>query len=398
MKKVVVGLSGGVDSSVAAWKLQEAGYEVIGLFMVNWHDTVGLLEGDCPAEHDRLLAQLVAHKLNIPFHEVDFSNQYRNRVVDYMFSEYEKGRTPNPDVLCNREIKFDLFLKKAEELGGDYIATGHYCRHETIKKGDKIYHRLLAGLDKNKDQSYFLCQLSQTQLEKVLFPIGNLMKSEVRHIASELHLATADRKDSQGICFVGKVDLPVFLQQKMKSKIGEIIEIPTNHTYPHQNLSENFENIDEETLQKFTAKYRHTPTMGKVVGTHDGAHFYTIGQRKGLNVGGHAEPLFVIETDIINNIIYVGMGHQHGGLNRKGLFIQKEDIHWVRPDLAMKENDVQRFKVRIRYRQPLEEATLICKKSGMFILFDQWQRGIAPGQFAAWYDDEELIGSGIISD
>ncbi|MDD4847770.1 MAG: tRNA 2-thiouridine(34) synthase MnmA [Bacteroidales bacterium] len=395
-KKVVIGLSGGVDSSVAAWKLQEAGYEVIGLFMVNWHDTTGLLEGDCPAEHDRLLAQLVAHKLKIPFHEVDFSEQYRSRVVDYMFSEYEKGRTPNPDVLCNREIKFDLFLKKAEELGADFIATGHYCRHETIEKEGRIYHRLLAGFDKNKDQSYFLCQLSQTQLEKVLFPIGDIIKPEVRRIATELNLATADRKDSQGICFVGKVDLPVFLQQKLQSKTGNIIEIPVEHNYPQWTSVEPFENLDEETLQQMAAPYHHTPEMGKVVGTHGGAHFYTIGQRKGLNVGGHVEPLFVIETDIPNNIIYVGMGHQHGGLNRKGLFINKNEIHWIRPDLEMSVESMRRLKVRIRYRQPLEDATLIRKESGMYIIFDRWQRGVASGQFAAWYDGEELIGSGVI--
>lgn len=397
MTRVVIGLSGGVDSSVAAWKLQQQGYDVVGLFMVNWHDTTGLLEGDCPAEHDRLLAELVARKLKIPFHEVDFSEQYRNRVVDYMFSEYEKGRTPNPDVLCNREIKFDLFLKKAEELGADYIATGHYCRHETIEKEGKTYHRLLAGLDKNKDQSYFLCQLSQNQLEKTLFPIGDIIKPEVRKIASELNLATADRKDSQGICFVGKVDLPVFLQQKLQSKTGDIIEIPVNHIYPHYNFVENQNNLDETFLKNISTAYHHLHEMGKVVGKHGGAHFYTIGQRKGLNVGGHVDPLFVIETDIENNIIYVGMGHQHGGLNQKGLFIQKEEIHWIRPDLEMKDGDTWKLKVRIRYRQPLEDALLIQKESGMYIIFDKLQRGVASGQFAAWYDGEELIGSGVIA-
>lgn len=397
-QRVVIGLSGGVDSSVAAWKLQEAGYDVVGLFMVNWHDTTGLLEGDCPAEHDRLLAQLVAHKLNIPFHEVDFSEQYRQRVVDYMFSEYEKGRTPNPDVLCNREIKFDLFLKKAEELGADFIATGHYCRHETVEKAGTIYHRLLAGFDKNKDQSYFLCQLSQSQLEKVLFPIGDIIKPEVRRIAAELNLATADRKDSQGICFVGKVDLPVFLQQKLQSKSGEIIEIPVDHEYPHHILTDSPENLDEATLQTLTAAYHHTPEMGKVVGTHGGAHFYTIGQRKGLNVGGHVEPLFIIETDICHNLIYVGMGHQHGGLNRKGLYIRKEEIHWIRPDLELPIGASQRLKVRIRYRQPLEDAILIRRETGLYIIFDRLQRGIAAGQFAAWYDGEELIGSGVIAE
>ena len=383
MKKVIIGLSGGVDSSVAAWLLKEQGYEVEGLFMVNWHDTTGVLAGDCPAEHDRLLAQLVAKKLQIPLHEVDLSEEYRKRVVEYMFNEYEKGRTPNPDVLCNREIKFGPFLEIAKQRGADYIATGHYCRKETIEKEGKTLHRLLAGTDKNKDQSYFLCQLSQEQLADVLFPIGHLEKPEVRRIAHELSLATADRKDSQGICFVGKVDLPIFLQQKLKPKHGDIIEIPAN--------------FKPETVRRSVLATSHyQPGDGKVVGTHDGAHFYTIGQRKGLNVGGKAEPLFVIDTDVEKNIVYVGMGQQHRGLYRDELFIRRDDIHWIRPDLAMNNGETRKYAARIRYRQPLQAAQLFQTTDGIHITFDQPQRGITPGQFAAWYDDEELIGSGVI--
>ena len=397
MKKVIIGLSGGVDSSVAAWLLKKQGYEVEGLFMVNWHDTTGVLAGDCPAEHDRLLAQLVAKKLQIPFHEIDLSEDYRKSVVEYMFNEYEKGRTPNPDILCNKEIKFGPFLKIAKQRGADYIATGHYCRKETIEKDGKIYHRLLAGTDKNKDQSYFLCQLSQKQLADILFPIGHLEKPEVRRIAHELSLVTADRKDSQGICFVGKVNLPIFLQQQLQSKQGYIVEIPTDFDYPNTNIfidekNPNLENI----LINITTPLRHHPCDGKVIGTHRGAHFYTIGQRKGLNVGGKTEPLFVVDTDVEKNIIYVGMGQQHKGLYRNGLFIRHDDIHWIRPDMEMKIGESRKYSVRIRYRQPLQSARLFRVKNGIHIIFNHHQRGITSGQFAAWYEGEELMGSGAI--
>ncbi len=393
-KHVVIGLSGGVDSSVAAWLLKEQGYEVTALFMVNWHDTTGLLEGDCPAEHDLILAQLVARKLQIPLHTVDFSEQYRRRVVDYMFSEYAKGRTPNPDVLCNREIKFDPFIQKAEELGADYFATGHYCRKEvTETDGNPVYH-LLAGLDPNKDQSYFLCQLSQKQLEKVLFPIGHLMKPEVRKIAADLGLATADRKDSQGICFVGKVDLPVFLQQKLKSHEGRIIEIPKTFNYPDKGVIDT--SPDTVQLERLSAPYHHRPEDGTMTGTHEGAQYFTVGQRKGLNVGGKKEPLFVLETDVEQNIIYAGQGQDHPGLYRSALYIQPDEIHWIREDCRPQTGSSQQLKVRIRYRQPLQKATLYFRQEGLFIVFDVPQRGITSGQFAAWYDGEELLGSGVI--
>ncbi|MBR4995571.1 MAG: tRNA 2-thiouridine(34) synthase MnmA [Alistipes sp.] len=389
MATVVVGLSGGVDSSVAAYLLKEQGHNVIGLFMRNWHDTTGTLEGDCPWYDDQLFAELVAKRLDIPFRFVDLSEEYRRRVVDYMFAEYERGRTPNPDVLCNREIKFDVFLKEALKLGADYVATGHYCRKVEEQVDGKTVYRLLAGADKNKDQSYFLCQLTQEQLSYALFPIGDLQKPEVRRIADEQKLATAKRKDSQGICFVGKVDLPVFLQQKLSANEGNIHEIlPSWRGY-----GRTMDNADVEALSQ---PFRYTVRDGKKIGTHKGAHFYTIGQRKGLGIGGRKESLFIIATDVEQNVIYVGEGDSHPGLYRKALKILSEEVHWVAPAEQMQPGEVRRYQVRIRYRQPLQSAQLICREDGLYILFDEPQRGIAAGQFAAWYDGEVLSGSGVI--
>jgi tRNA-specific 2-thiouridylase len=382
---------------VAAYLLKKQGYDVLGMFMINWHDTTGTLAGDCPWNDDLIFAELVARKLNIPLKTVDFSEEYRKRVVDYMFAEYERGRTPNPDVLCNREVKFDLFIKTAIDNGADYIATGHYCRKEEIKVDGNTVYRLLQGLDVNKDQSYFLCQLSQEQLKMAVFPVGNLLKQEVRDIAREQDLATAERKDSQGICFVGKVDLPEFLKQKLKSRPGSIIEIqhdiPAYAEYAH--LHREWLK-DHKNIVKLTAEFQYNPADGKIIGVHDGAHFYTIGQRKGLNVGGKAEPMFVIATDTVVNKLYVGMGHEHPGLNRWGLFIPAMDVHWIRPDLALQPGNTCNMLVRIRYRQPLQQAMLLMKPEGLYILFDKKQRGITSGQFAAWYDKDELIGSGVI--
>ena len=460
--KVCVGLSGGVDSSVAALLLKQQGYDVFAMFMQNWHDTEGTLHGDCEWEEDRFVAEMVARKIGIPFYFVDLSHEYRQRVVDYMFDEYSKGRTPNPDVLCNREIKFDAFLKAAEKLGADMVATGHYCRKESIVGEDgKSIYRILAGSDPNKDQSYFLCQLSQEQLAKAMFPIGDILKPEVRRLAKEADLPSADKKDSQGICFVGKVDLPVFLQQKLKSVEGDIVEVydafyADNEQYKfiRKSLSSILEDekaeanmiteyisedkmssqgcskneyseekiraLDESVLERLSmvidysgicfetetyrsgkkhikkTRYKENP-YGKIVGRHEGAQFYTIGQRKGLNVGGHKDSLFVISTDIERNIIYVGEGHRHKGLSRLCLRIDRSDIHWIREDLKMDENEIRKYRVRIRYRQPLQDATLIMKKDALFILFDAPQRGITSGQFAVWYTgDGEMIGSGSI--
>jgi tRNA-specific 2-thiouridylase len=395
-QKAVVGLSGGVDSSVAAWVLKENGYEVTGLFMKNWHDTTGLLQSDCHWEDDLMFAEMVAKKLNIPFHQVDLSEPYRQRVVDYMFAEYEKGRTPNPDVLCNREIKFASFEEETRKLGGDFVATGHYCRKDEIKSGDKTIYRLLSGKDNNKDQSYFLCQLSQVQLETALFPVGDLTKPEVRKIAEKLGLATAQRKDSQGICFVGKVHLPTFLQQKLEARKGNIVEIKDIKLFP--DIVEGFpeEEISETGLLSMTEPFKYEPSFGEIIGIHSGAHFFTIGQRKGMNVGGHKEALFVIATDVEKNIVYVGEGQDHPGLNRKGLFIRKDETHWIRTDLRMKEGESRAYMVRIRYRQPLQKARLYCRNKGIYIIFEKPQRGIAPGQFAAWYEGDEVIGSGVI--
>ena len=458
--KVCIGLSGGVDSSVAALLLKQQGYDVFALFMQNWHDASTTLHGDCEWEEDRFVAELVARKVGIPFYFVDLSKEYRQRVVDYMFDEYEKGRTPNPDVLCNREIKFDAFLKCAKKLGADYVATGHYCRKETVldENGLEI-HRILAGSDPNKDQSYFLCQLTQEQLSQAMFPIGDIIKPEVRRIAAEADLPSADKKDSQGICFVGKVDLPTFLQQKLKPCEGDIVEVydayyAENEQYifvrdtlgsilsdgsgqvkmitdyvsedkarPMQTgvcpfSAEKIAGLSDDTLVRLSepvrydirfetetyrsgrkhikkTRYKENP-YGKIVGKHDGAQFYTIGQRKGLNVGGHKDSIFVIETDISNNIIYVGEGHTHKGLSRSCLRVAPDEIHWIRPDLVMSEGEIRRYKVRIRYRQPLQDATLVMRSNGLYMIFDTPQRGITPGQFAVWYDGYEMLGSGVI--
>lgn len=395
-KKVIVGLSGGVDSSVAAWVLKEQGYHVEGLFMRNWHDTTGLLQSDCHWEDDLMFAGMVAKKLDIPFHFVDLSESYSKRVIDYMFAEYEKGRTPNPDVLCNREIKFDSFAEEAKKLGGDFVATGHYCRQEIISVNNTPINRLLAGKDDNKDQSYFLCQVSQEQLGYALFPVGDLLKPEVRGIAGKLGLATAHRKDSQGICFVGKVHLPTFLQQKLKAKQGSIIEVPATAKFRTWNPGFPDEGVSDEELRDFAEPHDQGKMDGKIIGTHNGAHFFTIGQRKGINIGGYREPLFVTGIDIGRNILYVGEGQSHPGLYRKGLFIRKDDVHWIRTDLAMSEGENREYMVRIRYRQPLQKARLYLRHDGLFVIFNKLQRGIAPGQFAAWYDGDEVIGSGVI--
>lgn len=477
--KVCIGLSGGVDSSVAALLLKRAGHDVFALFMQNWHDTTGTLHGDCEWEEDRFVAEMVARKIGIPFYFVDLSEEYRKRVVDYMFDEYSKGRTPNPDVLCNREIKFAAFLECAVRLGADYVATGHYCRKDEIPGPDgKPIYRIFAGTDHNKDQSYFLCQLTQAQLSRALFPIGDISKPEVRRIAAEADLPSADKKDSQGICFVGKVDLPVFLQQKLAPKEGDVVEVydayfdaephyafirntlqgiekdgmsePVNMvtSYISETRSlkvndpvrektvkgnpdceggcategifdrEKIAGLSDEALLQLSrpvsydirfetetyrsgkkhvrkTRYKDNP-FGKIIGKHDGAQFYTIGQRKGLNIGGHADSLFVIATDIPSNTVFVGEGHTHKGLSRSCLRIAPEDIHWIREDIPMLPGDIRRYRVRIRYRQPLQDATLVMRRNGLFILFDEPQRGITPGQFAVWYNDDEMIGSGVI--
>ena len=457
--KVCIGLSGGVDSSVAALLLKQQGYDVFALFMQNWHDASTTLHGDCEWEEDRFVAELVARKIGIPFYFVDLSEEYRQRVVDYMFDEYEKGRTPNPDVLCNREIKFDAFLKCAKKLGADYVATGHYCRKETIEGPDGPVHRILAGTDPNKDQSYFLCQLTQEQLSQAMFPVGDIVKPEVRRLAHEADLPSADKKDSQGICFVGKVDLPTFLQQKLKPCEGDVVEVydayysdNEQYTFVKSTLESllkddvaevqmitSYVSEDKVSTQQVTGcpydsakiaalsdeaflrlskpvryeikfetetyrsgrkhikktRYKDNP-YGKIVGRHDGAQFYTIGQRKGLNIGGHKDSIFVIDTDISQNIIYVGEGHTHKGLSRSCLRIDPSEIHWIRPDLRMNEGEIRRYRVRIRYRQPLQDVTLVMRGNGLYILFDAPQRGITPGQFAAWYDGDEMIGSGVI--
>lgn len=395
MKRVIVGLSGGVDSSVAAYLLKEQGYEVIGLFMKNWHDDSVTISEECPWLEDSNDAMLVAEKLGIPFQTVDLSVQYKERIVDYMFSEYEKGRTPNPDVLCNREIKFDVFTDIALELGADYVATGHYCLKGSIEKNGETIYQLLSGVDGNKDQSYFLCQLSQVQLAKALFPIGELTKPEVREIAKAQDLITAEKKDSQGLCFIGKVRLPEFLQQQLKPKEGVIVEVDESLSTYTKDIPK-FENKENE-LAYFSTKPSYSLDDGKVVGKHQGAHYFTKGQRKGLAVGGTKEPLFVIETDVDENVIYTGQGKSHPGLLRNVLFVTNDELHWIREDLTLKDGETMNVKARIRYRQPLEEATLHKVQSGLYVEFKNKQSAITEGQFVAWYIGDELVGSGVIS-
>ena len=388
-KRVVVGLSGGVDSSVTAYLLKEQGYDVIGMFMKNWHDDSVTISNECPWLDDSNDAMIVAQHLGIPFQAIDLSVDYKQRLVDYMFAEYQSGRTPNPDVLCNREIKFDIFLKAALKLGADYVATGHYARREEMDVNGKKIYRLLAGKDPNKDQSYFLCQLTQDQLSRALFPIGELLKPEVREIAKNAGLATAGKKDSQGLCFIGKVHLPDFLQQKLLPKKGKAIEIAADAAV--------FKNGKSNDVEHLTEPFTLSPDLGKVIGEHNGAHYYTIGQRKGLNIGGKPKPMFIIGTDTEKNVIYMGMGEDHPGLHRKGLFIPTADEHWVRTDLALKSGEQKDYMARIRYRQKLEPCTLYKKEKGLYIIFETPQKAITPGQFAAWYEGEELIGSGVIS-
>ena len=395
MKKVIIGLSGGVDSSVSALLLKQQGYEVIGLFMKNWHDETVTISDDCPWLDDSNDAMLIAEKLDIPFQTVDLSEQYHSRIIDYMFNEYENGRTPNPDVLCNREIKFDIFLKIAINLGADYIATGHYCQVNKINKDNKEIYRLIAGADEKKDQSYFLCQLSQKQLSKAIFPIGHLTKSDVRDIAKKNDLITADKKDSQGLCFVGKVKLPDFLKQRLTPKKGKVIKIDSESIKQEIDLNE--VKSKEKELELLSSPFSFSSDDGEEIGEHHGAYYYTVGQRKGLNIGGFSEPLFVLETDVSKNIIYVGMGESHPALYKKALFVKSNEIHWIREDLKINENETMNVEFRIRYRQPLQSGTIYRFKKGLYILFDKPISSVTAGQFVSWYIDDELIGSGTIN-
>ena len=395
MKKVIVGLSGGVDSSVSALLLKQQGYEVIGLFMKNWHDETVTISDECPWLDDSNDAMLIAEKLGIPFQTVDLSKEYHSRIIDYMFNEYENGRTPNPDVLCNREIKFDVFLEIALGLGADYIATGHYCQVNKINKDDKEIYRLIAGADEKKDQSYFLCQLNQKQLSKAIFPIGHLTKADVRKIAKKNDLITAEKKDSQGLCFVGKVKLPDFLKQRLTPKKGKVIKIDSKFIQQKTDLT--MFNSKEEELQLLSAPYSFSSADGQEIGEHNGAYYYTVGQRKGLNIGGFRDPLFVLQTDVSNNIIYVGMGESHPALFKKALFVCSNEIHWIREDLKIDENETMQIEFRIRYRQPLQSGTLYRFKKGLYILFDKPISSVTAGQFVSWYINDELIGSGIIN-
>ena len=395
MKKVVIALSGGVDSSVSAYLLKKQGYHVIGLFMKNWHDESVTISNECPWLDDSNDAMIVAQNLKIPFQIIDLSKEYNTRIIQYMFREYKQGRTPNPDILCNREIKFDIFMKTALDLGADFVATGHYSRISREKKGKVIIHKLISGVDRSKDQSYFLCQLNQKQLSKILFPIGNLKKTEVRKIANDIGLVNAEKKDSQGLCFVGKVKLPDFLMQKLKPKEGLIIEIDSSSDLYKK--KENNSLTIKEKLIKGIRNINYKIDDGREVGKHNGAFYFTIGQRKGLRVGGTNKPLFVLQTDVKNNIVYVGMGKDHPGLYRDALLVDSNEEHWIREDLKLSYEESMIVMARIRYRQPLQKARLFRYKEGIYVLFEKPQSSITKGQFVAWYIEDELIGSGVIS-
>ena len=367
-KKVVVALSGGVDSSVAAFLLKNKGYELIGLFMKNWHDENVTISDECPWLDDSNDAMLVAEKLNIPFQTIDLSKEYKERIIDYMFEEYSKGNTPNPDILCNREIKFDVFMDIAISLGADYVATGHYSSIIEDKSNENTIYQLHAASDHLKDQSYFLCQLNQDQLKRIIFPLGNISKSEVRDIARKNNLITAEKKDSQGLCFVGKVSLPDFLQQKLKKK----------------------------DLEFLSSRISYKKNDGKLIGKHDGAHFFTIGQRKGLSIGGYKDPLFIISTNTSSNEIYVGEGKNHPGLLKKVLKIKFSEINWVNNTYNYLIIKDLTLKARIRHRQKLQEIKVEKVNDFLYVEFKEFQSAVTPGQFIAIYQKNQLIASGVI--
>jgi tRNA-specific 2-thiouridylase len=394
MARIVVGMSGGVDSSVVALLLKQQGHEVIGLFMRNWNDASVTLEDECPWIEDSRDAMMVAEHLGIPFQVLDLSGIYKERIVDYMFEEYGKGRTPNPDVLCNREIKFDVFLDEALKLGADFVATGHYVRKEVVLVDGVEEYRLMSGLDKNKDQSYFLCQLNQFQLSKALFPIGDLEKSEVRRLAAEGGLSTATKKDSQGLCFIGHVSLPDFLQQQLKVKEGEVIEIDANGIAAKREFDrmKNMEGLED--YHQWHSKF--SSSDGRVVGKHQGAHFYTRGQRRGLQIGGKPLPLFVLQTDVINNVIFVGQGEDHPGLLSMGLFVLENESCWVRPSMRSKVLNSLDLMCKYRYRQTSVSCVLQVHELGHQVVFRAPQKSITSGQFVAIYLEDEIVFSGAI--
>ena len=392
--KVVVALSGGVDSSVAAYLLKEQGHDLIGLFMKNWHDENVTISDECPWLDDSNDAMLVAEKLKIPFQTVDLSKEYKEKIIDYMFDEYSKGNTPNPDILCNKEIKFDVFMDIALSLGADYVATGHYSNIITNNTDiNNIKYELHSGLDNIKDQSYFLCQLNQKHLNKIIFPIGNLNKTEVRNIAKTNNLVTADKKDSQGLCFVGKVSLPDFLQQKLKKKIGNVIEISSkSELYTKDNNLIN----EQERIIDLSRQINYTNLDGNIIGEHDGAHYFTIGQRKGLAIGGYNQPLFIIGTNTVTNEIFVGEAKNHPGLLRKALKIRFSKVNWVNDHFNYLNSKNLNLMAKIRYRQKLQKISISKYLDFLYVEFEDYQSAITPGQFVAIYDNSQLIASGVI--
>lgn len=395
MARIVVGMSGGVDSSVVALLLKQQGHDVIGLFMRNWNDASVTLEDECPWIDDSRDAMLVAEHLGIPFQVLDLSALYKERIVDYMFAEYGRGRTPNPDVLCNREIKFDVFLDEALKLGADFVATGHYVRKEEVEVDGSKEYRLISGRDANKDQSYFLCQLNQFQLSKALFPIGDMEKSEVRRLAEAGGLVTAGKKDSQGLCFIGHVSLPDFLQQKLSTKEGDVVEIERDApaVLAHKERVLRGDGVENPSL--WHAHFNRND--GKVIAKHNGAHFYTRGQRRGLQIGGKPLPLFVLQTDVEENVIYVGQGDNHWGLISSGLFVSEKEAHWVRPSLKEAVLETHELQCRFRYRQALVGCKLLVIEGGYQVVFGAPDKAVTAGQFVAIYWNDEIVFSGAIA-
>ncbi len=349
--KIVVGMSGGVDSSVSALLLKEAGHEVIGVFMKNWEDTE---DEFCSATEDSEDARLVCEKLGIPYFTVNFEKEYMENVFEHFLSAFKQGYTPNPDVLCNREIKFKYFLDKALKLGAEKIATGHYARVTQAENGD---FKLLKGLDESKDQSYFLCQLGQKELSKTIFPLGDMPKDKVRAIAKKHNLHIHSKKDSTGICFIGERKFKDFLGQFLPAQAGDILDVD-----------------------------------GKKVGTHQGSMYFTIGQREGLGIGGPGDAWFVVDKDVQKNIVYVAQGKNHPSLFKKQLWAT--DFNWIN---TKEPDNLWQGTARIRYRQEDQKVKLIEKDEGKFLFeFEEAQRAITPGQYIVLYQGDECLGGGVI--
>lgn len=397
--QVVLGLSGGVDSSVAAFMLQKK-YQVVSIFMkIDNHKIIGnklnSVTNICNSDQDYKDAILISNKLKIPFTVIDITKIYKKYIISYIYKEYSLGRTPNPDIICNKLIKFNILIKISISLGINKIATGHYAIvKKCYNKNNKKVYKLFSGVDPSKDQSYFLSQLNQHQLSKSIFPLGFYKKKHIRKIAHKIGLITYNKKDSQGLCFVGKISLTSFLHKKFATYKGKIIKIPNNsYLYATTNIHNK-----KKKLIFLSKAIEYKENDGYVIGSHNGAFAYTKGQRKGLKIGGLTTPLFVLDTDTINNIIYVGQGRNHPGLYRKVVFTKKHKINCIGCELII-DNDlmiIKKISCRIRYRQNLQKAIMYIYKEGIYTEFLKKQFSITEGQFITWYYRKQLIASAVI--